>query len=155
MPASAHSLRDWWARGFRAVEALRNREKGGDLEGSVEEDSEEEEEDGVAGAERSSEVQQRASLAGGKSVERRARSGGSSAPPAQGLELLAIPGVGPRNLRKLVDKGFEGVAQLKQLYVDKVYDCVPALPNSSTCIILFSSQSYLELAHIYEIKVKD
>uniref|UniRef100_A0A452Z6L6 Uncharacterized protein n=1 Tax=Aegilops tauschii subsp. strangulata TaxID=200361 RepID=A0A452Z6L6_AEGTS len=35
-------------------------------------------------------------------------------------ELLAIPGVGPRNLRKLVDNGFEGVAHLKQLYRDKV-----------------------------------
>lgn len=35
-------------------------------------------------------------------------------------DLLTIPGVGPRNLRKLVDKGFDGVAQLKQLYKDKV-----------------------------------
>ncbi|XP_042035841.1 uncharacterized protein LOC121782173 [Salvia splendens] len=34
-------------------------------------------------------------------------------------DLLTIPGVGPRNLRKLVDKGFDGVAQLKQLYKDK------------------------------------
>ncbi|KAK6932073.1 Deoxynucleoside kinase domain [Dillenia turbinata] len=40
---------------------------------------------------------------------------GNSAP-----DLLTIPGVGPRNLRKLVDKGIEGVAQLKQLYKDKV-----------------------------------
>lgn len=36
-------------------------------------------------------------------------------------DLLAIPGVGPRNLRKLVEKGFDGVAQLKRLYKDKVY----------------------------------
>ncbi|KAL2467607.1 P-loop containing nucleoside triphosphate hydrolase superfamily protein [Forsythia ovata] len=35
--------------------------------------------------------------------------------------LLTIPGVGPRNLRKLVEKGFEGVAQLKQLYRDKFF----------------------------------
>ncbi|KAL2503453.1 dNK domain-containing protein [Abeliophyllum distichum] len=35
------------------------------------------------------------------------------------LNLLTIPGVGPRNLRKLVEKGFEGVAQLKQLYREK------------------------------------
>lgn len=35
-------------------------------------------------------------------------------------DLLTVPGVGPRNLRKLVEKGFEGVAQLKQLYKDKV-----------------------------------
>jgi hypothetical protein len=35
-------------------------------------------------------------------------------------ELLAIPKVGLRNLRKLENKGFNGVAQLKQLYRDKV-----------------------------------
>lgn len=35
-------------------------------------------------------------------------------------DLLTIPGVGPRNLRKLVQKGFMGVDQLKQLYRDKV-----------------------------------
>lgn len=35
-------------------------------------------------------------------------------------DLLTIPGVGPRNLRKLVEKGFAGVAELKQLYKDKV-----------------------------------
>ncbi|MCI31487.1 deoxycytidine kinase, partial [Trifolium medium] len=34
-------------------------------------------------------------------------------------DLLAIPGVGPRNFRKLVQKGIQGVAQLKQLYKDK------------------------------------
>ncbi|KAL8138235.1 hypothetical protein V2J09_004236 [Rumex salicifolius] len=31
-------------------------------------------------------------------------------------DLLTVPGVGPRNLRKLVDNGIEGVAELKQLY---------------------------------------
>ncbi|KAL2520160.1 P-loop containing nucleoside triphosphate hydrolase superfamily protein [Forsythia ovata] len=36
-------------------------------------------------------------------------------------DLLTIPGVGPRNLRKLVEKGFDGVAQLKQLYKDKFF----------------------------------
>ncbi|KAL6840240.1 hypothetical protein ACP4OV_030050 [Aristida adscensionis] len=51
--------------------------------------------------------------------ERRQR-GWSDAPMGSG-ELLAIPGVGPRNLRKLVDKGFDGVAQLKQLYKDKFF----------------------------------
>ncbi|THF99285.1 hypothetical protein TEA_028166 [Camellia sinensis var. sinensis] len=34
-------------------------------------------------------------------------------------DLLTIPGVGPRNLRKLVEKGIAGVAELKQLYKDK------------------------------------
>lgn len=55
-------------------------------------------------------------------AERRLR--GVSAVAGSG-ELLAIPGVGPRNLRKLVDNGFEGVAHLKQLYRDKV--CVSLL----------------------------
>ncbi|PHT50222.1 hypothetical protein CQW23_09969 [Capsicum baccatum] len=36
-------------------------------------------------------------------------------------DLLTIPGVGPRNLRKLVQKGFMGVDQLKQLYRDKFF----------------------------------
>jgi thiamine monophosphate synthase len=49
-------------------------------------------------------------------AERRLRGGTGSGSG----ELLAIPGVGPRNLRKLVDNGFEGVAHLKQLYRDKV-----------------------------------
>lgn len=48
------------------------------------------------------------------------RRGGGSIGVAGEPDLLAIPGVGPRNLRKLVDKGFEGVTQLKQLYKDKV-----------------------------------
>ncbi|GAB4861451.1 hypothetical protein Ancab_036653 [Ancistrocladus abbreviatus] len=34
-------------------------------------------------------------------------------------DLLTVPGVGPRNLRKLVDKGIAGLAELKQLYKDK------------------------------------
>ncbi|XXG65162.1 hypothetical protein AAC387_Pa05g2934 [Persea americana] len=36
-------------------------------------------------------------------------------------DLLTIPGVGLRNLRKLVEKGIGGVAELKQLYKDKFY----------------------------------
>ncbi|KAL8482525.1 hypothetical protein ACS0TY_028630 [Phlomoides rotata] len=36
-------------------------------------------------------------------------------------DLLTIPGVGPRNLRKLVEKGFDGVEQLKQLYKEKFF----------------------------------
>jgi hypothetical protein len=56
---------------------------------------------------------------GGSAVPERRQRGRSDALGESG-ELLAIPGVGPRNLRKLVDKGFDGVAQLKQLYRDKV-----------------------------------
>ena len=55
----------------------------------------------------------------GHAVPERRQRGRSDALAGSG-ELLAIPGVGPRNLRKLVDKGFDGVAQLKQLYRDKV-----------------------------------
>ncbi|KAE8787026.1 deoxycytidine kinase [Hordeum vulgare] len=51
-------------------------------------------------------------------AERRLRGVGAVAGSG---ELLAIPGVGPRNLRKLVDNGFEGVAHLKQLYRDKFF----------------------------------
>nr|CAB3452535.1 unnamed protein product [Digitaria exilis] len=40
-------------------------------------------------------------------------------PPRESAELLGIPGVGPRNLRKLVDGGFADLARLKQLYTDK------------------------------------
>lgn len=40
---------------------------------------------------------------------------------AGNVDLLTIPGVGPRNLRKLVDKGIAGVAELKQLYRDKFF----------------------------------
>jgi hypothetical protein len=39
----------------------------------------------------------------------------------ESVELLGIPGVGPRNLRKLVDGGLRDLARLKQLYTDKVY----------------------------------
>ncbi|GFP81409.1 deoxycytidine kinase [Phtheirospermum japonicum] len=53
-----------------------------------------------------------------KAKVQRQRSGGGAAAVGS-PDLLAIPGVGPRNLRKLVEKGFEGVAQLKQLYKDK------------------------------------
>ncbi|KAL3641436.1 hypothetical protein CASFOL_016404 [Castilleja foliolosa] len=55
-------------------------------------------------------------------VQRRQRSGdggGGGTAVSGSPDLLEIPGVGPRNLRKLVEKGFEAVAQLKQLYKDK------------------------------------
>ncbi|KAJ1288779.1 hypothetical protein BS78_02G114200 [Paspalum vaginatum] len=40
-------------------------------------------------------------------------------PARESAELLGIPGVGPRNLRKLLDGGFWDLARLKQLYTDK------------------------------------
>lgn len=59
----------------------------------------------------------------------KAESSSSSTPP----DLLAIPGVGPRNFRKLVQKGIQGVAQLKQLYKDKVVSL-----SKNTCFTMFS-----------------
>ncbi|KAI3513487.1 hypothetical protein L1887_20821 [Cichorium endivia] len=50
--------------------------------------------------------------------------GGSDNPPPLlpgNPDLLAIPGVGPRNLRKLVENGIAGVAELKKIYKDKFY----------------------------------
>lgn len=52
-------------------------------------------------------------------VQRRARDSSDSGMLAGNPDLLDIPGVGPRNLRKLVEKGIAGVAELKQLYRDK------------------------------------
>ncbi|PIA45847.1 hypothetical protein AQUCO_01600231v1, partial [Aquilegia coerulea] len=50
---------------------------------------------------------------------------GSASSSRSGLpgnpDLLTIPGVGPRNWRKLVDKGIGEVADLKQLYKDKFF----------------------------------
>ncbi|KAK3135495.1 hypothetical protein QOZ80_5BG0419670 [Eleusine coracana subsp. coracana] len=62
--------------------------------------------------------ERRGGAVGRAAAERRLRGGNAA---VGSVELLAIPGVGPRNLRKLVDKGFEGVAQLKQLYRDKFF----------------------------------
>jgi hypothetical protein len=58
--------------------------------------------------------------------------------------LLAIPGVGPRNFRKLVQKGIQGVAQLKQLYKDKV--ATPSLSLSLYFTMLFFFRVFLNLA---------
>ncbi|KAI3761082.1 hypothetical protein L1987_51489 [Smallanthus sonchifolius] len=62
---------------------------------------------------------------GEKSVKlnRRHRGGGGNAQLllAGNPDLLAIPGVGPRNLRKLVENGIGGVAELKKIYKDKFF----------------------------------
>ncbi|KAL5192882.1 Deoxycytidine kinase [Glycine soja] len=54
-------------------------------------------------------------------LNRRQKGSTSSSPAPSNPDLLAIPGVGPRNFRKLVQKGIAGVAQLKQLYKDKFF----------------------------------
>ncbi|XP_068664000.1 uncharacterized protein [Aristolochia californica] len=106
------SLRSAWLHGRAdgdsfVVEGVKNSDNGGcggpgapSKEGSV-----------VSGG---SEVRHR--------LSRRQRSPNGAVTPAPlsgNPDLLTIPGVGPRNLRKLVDKGIEEVAQLKQLYKDK------------------------------------
>lgn len=84
-------------------------------------DSERREEDGAAEDENKRGSEERRGL----QRERRCKGSGGGAAAAADLvsgnpDLLTIPGVGLRNLRKLVDKGFGGVAELKQLYKDKV-----------------------------------
>ncbi|KAF8411876.1 hypothetical protein HHK36_004435 [Tetracentron sinense] len=51
----------------------------------------------------------------------RRQKGSSSGALSENPDLLTIPGVGLRNLRKLVENGIRGVAELKQLYKDKFF----------------------------------
>ncbi|KAL3619646.1 hypothetical protein CASFOL_034558 [Castilleja foliolosa] len=63
-------------------------------------------------------------------MQRRPRSGGGGGAAVVGSpDLLAIHGVGPRNLRKLVEKGFEGVAQLKRCGGNVGDSCTIPLPK--------------------------
>lgn len=52
---------------------------------------------------------------------RGSRTAAADSGPPRNPDLLTIPGVGPRNLRKLAQKGIGGVAELKQLYKDKFF----------------------------------
>lgn len=97
-------------RGFSYSEGFRGREKRGSTE-DAEEDEKCTEEIRVEADERSIRAAQ---------PQRKQRSGSSGDTPVASVDLLSIPGVGPRNLRKLVDKGFRGVDELKQFYKDKV-----------------------------------
>ncbi|PKU70858.1 uncharacterized protein LOC110093216 [Dendrobium catenatum] len=98
-------------RGFRNPEGLRGREKKGSTEDA--------EEDLKCTEKISEEANERSSRA--VQPQRRQRSGSSGDALVASVDLLSIPGVGPRNLRKLVDKGFRGVDELKQFYKDKYY----------------------------------
>lgn len=53
-------------------------------------------------------------------IQRRQRNASGGSELQGNPDLLSIPGVGPRNLKKLVQNGIGGVAELKQLYKDKV-----------------------------------
>lgn len=97
-----------------ASESLERRSCGGDSDGK--------EEGGEAEDEHESSSEGRPLLL---QRERRCKGSGDGAaatadPMSGNPDLLIIPGVGPRNLRKLVDKGIGGVEILKQLYRDKV-----------------------------------
>ncbi|XP_020245990.1 uncharacterized protein LOC109823937 [Asparagus officinalis] len=108
-------------RGFRATKVLRSQNKGRILDGvSYEEkkgkgdgESKTEEENDEGLNEKKPELAENSSS---RAIQRRQK-----AVVAANADLLTIPGVGPRNLRKLVDKGFAEVAQLKQLYRDKFF----------------------------------
>ncbi|XP_010460024.1 PREDICTED: deoxycytidine kinase-like [Camelina sativa] len=52
----------------------------------------------------------------------RRSNGGGGGGLVRNPDLLKIPGVGPRNQRKLVENGIQGVAELKQLYKDKFWE---------------------------------
>ncbi|KAJ6297295.1 hypothetical protein OIU78_022934 [Salix suchowensis] len=54
-----------------------------------------------------------------KAVRLSRRQKGTGGDVEGNADLLIIPGVGPKNLRKLVEKGFTGMAELKQFYKDK------------------------------------
>lgn len=103
-PSSAAWLHGESARGLRAAEGSRNREKGGILDGSREEVVERE-----GKSQEPLQQQQQSGAVNNRVVDRTQRGGGSNDTPVRNLELLMIPGVGSRNLRKLVDKGFSGV----------------------------------------------
>lgn len=53
-------------------------------------------------------------------TDRRRRSVSLNKQSAVLHDLLTVPGIGPRNMEKFVAKGIEKVAELKQLYKDKV-----------------------------------
>ncbi|KAJ8541759.1 hypothetical protein K7X08_002575 [Anisodus acutangulus] len=74
---------------------------------------EEKDEDNVSGSEERPKVAAR--------LHNRKQRGGGEEGVMASPDLLTIPGVGPRNLRKLVQKGFMGVDQLKQLYRAKFF----------------------------------
>ncbi|KAL6961994.1 hypothetical protein U1Q18_036951 [Sarracenia purpurea var. burkii] len=102
-------------KGFPAtavVATASSAESSTNLEGGVE----------IAAAE-NEKVLSAASVSEEKPMRLHRRQKGSSVgeAPLGNPDLLTIPGVGPRNLRKLVEKGIAGVAELKQLYKDKFF----------------------------------
>ncbi|XP_020584440.1 uncharacterized protein LOC110027384 [Phalaenopsis equestris] len=110
-PSSSWIFAGSAGRRFRYSEGFRGREKRGSTE-EAEKDWKCAEETSEQSDERSSRTAQQ---------QRRQRSESSGDIPGASFDLLSIPGVGPRNLRKLVDKGFRAIDELKQFYKDKYY----------------------------------
>lgn len=67
-------------------------------------------------------IEKSASASEEKSARVHNRRSRDSSSLAGNPDLLTIPGVGPRNLRKLVEKGIAGLAELKRLYRHKVWE---------------------------------
>lgn len=117
--SAGRGMRPAWLHGGSesfVVEGARGGMKGAGLKGDSPEEVVEEEGDKVAAVDGAT-AEGRQRLGGRRS---RSSSGSMAVPLSGNPDLLTIPGVGPRNLRKLVDKGIGGVAELKQLYRDKV-----------------------------------
>lgn len=117
-------------RGVRGVESTKTDEKGGVFDGF---DFEKENAEGAGNENEKREelnVKKADSGSNNRVVYRRQKG-----VVAANVDLLMIPGVGPRNLRKLINKGYEEVAQLKKLYKDKFYG------NSSQKMVEFLRSS--------------
>lgn len=118
-PAWLHSSSD----GSFSVSAAAEASKGLDLEKGLETGSDKALE-GLDDREAETNSEEKPNKLSNSTRRQRASSSGGSV-VAGNPDLLAIPGVGPRNLRKLVEKGIGGVAELKQLYRDKVLYILP------------------------------
>lgn len=114
-PAWLHTSSD----GSFSVSAAAEASKGLELEKGLDTGSDKALE-GVDNGEAEKDSEEKPSKFSNSTRRQRASSSGGSV-VAGNPDLLAIPGVGPRNLRKLVEKGIGGVAELKQLYRDKFF----------------------------------
>lgn len=129
-PAWLHTSSD----GSFSVSAAAEASKGLELEKGLDTGSDKALE-GVDNGEAEKDSEEKPSKFSNSTRRQRASSSGGSV-VAGNPDLLAIPGVGPRNLRKLVEKGIGGVAELKQLYRDKVLYIVPNFKLLCYCITI-------------------
>lgn len=123
-PAWLHSSSDGSFSVSAAAEASKGLDKGLELEKGLEIGSDKALE-GVDNGEAEKDSEEKPNKFSNNSTRRQRASSSGGSVVAGNPDLLAIPGVGPRNLRKLVEKGIGGVAELKQLYRDKVLYILP------------------------------